>query len=388
MLKQNQPPSSRRQPATPEAGGFVSEPGTLIVEDFSLKHGFVQIPRIVLYARNLSRHAKMLYAVLLGYAWQEQRCFPGYARLCEDLQASENSVRTYMRELEAANLLRQHRRGLGRTNLYLLPDLRTSKIEVQEPQLARTSKSEVLEPQDSQAQEPQDSQDIIETVEEDSEEKETDISNIRKAHPKKSKERGRAQPLEDAQPSSSASTRGVEAVGDVLARRAGGRARSRPRPEAESEEYQRIQAWIADRAREFYDTAPLKSSTTRAWNLFQRSGLPIDVFESKIFQARALTQEATARITKTAVDPHVGARRKSKMAYFFAALEDQAGLRDEEKVEPAAEGSASPIGPAAGSKQGAGKATQPPKTPPRGKSEGRSKRTPDSTGPYSAFVKS
>jgi len=213
-------------------------------------------------------------------------------------------------------------------------------------------------------------------------------SNIRKAHPKKSGGQGRDQSPEDAQAPSPTPTQGVEAVGDVLARRAGGRARSRPRPEAESEEYQRIQAWIADRAREFYDTAPLKSSTTRAWNLFQRSELPIDVFESKIFQARALTQEATARITKTAVDPQMGARRKSKMAYFFAALEDQAGLKDEGEEEPTAEGSASPIGPAAGSQQGAGKAAQPPRTPPRGKSEGRGRRTPDSTGPYSAFVKS
>jgi len=212
-------------------------------------------------------------------------------------------------------------------------------------------------------------------------------SNIRKAHLKKSGGQGRDQSPEDAQAPTPAPTQGVEAVGDVLARRAGERSRSRPRPEAESEEYQRIQAWIADRAREFYDTATLKSSTTRAWNLFQRCGLPIDVFESKIFQARALTQEATGRITKTAVDPQMGARRKSKMAYFFAALEDQAGLRDGPAGESAPSGGSTGA-PAVGSKQGAGKGTRPPKTTPRGTSGGRGKRTPDSTGPYSAFVKS
>ncbi|HEU5200695.1 MAG TPA: helix-turn-helix domain-containing protein, partial [Ktedonobacterales bacterium] len=69
------------------------EPNTLIIEDLSLYHGFVQLPKLVLYARNLSRDAKLLYAVLLGYAWQEQRCFPGYTRLCDDLDASENAVR-------------------------------------------------------------------------------------------------------------------------------------------------------------------------------------------------------------------------------------------------------------------------------------------------------
>lgn len=108
------------------------EPNTLILEDRSLRLGFLQLPKQVLYARNLSRDAKLLYAILLGYAWQEDRCFPGYHRLCLDMQASENMVRKYMRELEAVGLLSQRRRGLGKTNIYYLHDLRTSKIEVLE----------------------------------------------------------------------------------------------------------------------------------------------------------------------------------------------------------------------------------------------------------------
>lgn len=56
-----------------------------------------------------TRDAKLLYAVLLGYAWQEQRCFPGYQRLCADLEASENAIRKWMRELEDAQLISQRR---------------------------------------------------------------------------------------------------------------------------------------------------------------------------------------------------------------------------------------------------------------------------------------
>jgi hypothetical protein len=63
------------------------EPDTMLIEDVALPRGFVQLPKAVLYARHLSRDAKLLYAVLLGYAWQEQRCFPGYQRLCADLAA-------------------------------------------------------------------------------------------------------------------------------------------------------------------------------------------------------------------------------------------------------------------------------------------------------------
>jgi hypothetical protein len=126
--------------ATPE---FSPEADTLVVEDQSLRYGFVQLPKQVLRARNLSRDAKLLYAVLLGYAWEEGRCFPGYARLCADMGASENAVRKYMRELQEVRLLSQKRRGLGKTNLYRLHDLRAAHLEVQEPQMSRTAQSEV-----------------------------------------------------------------------------------------------------------------------------------------------------------------------------------------------------------------------------------------------------
>ena len=109
--------------------GEDQEPNTLLIEDTTLYHGFVLLPKLVLYARNLSRDAKLLYAVLLGYAWQEQRCWPGYTRLCADLDASENAVRKWMRELEAVHILSQRRRGLGLSNLYTLHDLRTAQNE-------------------------------------------------------------------------------------------------------------------------------------------------------------------------------------------------------------------------------------------------------------------
>jgi DNA-binding transcriptional regulator YhcF (GntR family) len=112
---------------------FKGDPNTLIVEDESLRYGFIQLPRQLLYARNLSYAAKLLYAVLLGYAWQEGSCFPGYRRLCLDMQANEKTVRRYMRELESIRLLSQKRRGQGKTNIYVLHDLRTVKFTVQEP---------------------------------------------------------------------------------------------------------------------------------------------------------------------------------------------------------------------------------------------------------------
>lgn len=131
-------------------------------------------------------------------------------------------------------------------------------------------------------------------------------------------------------------------MGNVLLRREGRPARSRPRPEVGDEEYQRIQALIIDRAREFNDTAPIKSSTTRAWNLYERSGLSIGAFEERIYQARALTQEAAARISKTVEDSEYGVKRKSRMPYFFAVLEDHLGLADPDKKRTSPRRSAPP----------------------------------------------
>jgi hypothetical protein len=259
------------------------EPNTLVIDDQYLRYGFIQLPKQILYARNLSRDAKMLFAVLLGYAWQERRCFPGYGRLCDDMQASENVVRKYMRELEAMGLLRQKRRGLGKTNIYTLCDLRTSRIEVQEPQESenkesadlRTADTEVQEPRESEVAEHRKSEGEIETVEVETDEEETDTSNIRMALPSMKNQ--------------------VEY----------------------DEDRQTILEYVEDLAREFRDKASLKSSTTRATNLYRQSGLSLDDFIGKLQEARAITKERSASIRSK----EEGSSSKHKMAYFFACLE-------------------------------------------------------------------
>ncbi len=294
---------------SPEAEAYRPEPDTLLLEDQTLRYGFVQLPKQILYARNLSRDAKLLYAVLLGYAWQEGRCFPGYHRLCEDMGASENMVRKYMRELEAVNLLRQKRRGLGKTNIYTLRDLRTSKIEVQEPQEAA-----VQERRKSAAPDPAKSAGEIETVEKESEE--VDPSNFRKVTPQQ--KRGRPTgPLPTPGPATNGSAtesghspRGTGNAGRVY-----------------DEARRQLLIFVQDLAREFNDEASLRSSTSRLANLYHQSGLPLDDFIEHLYAARSVTQERAAAIRTPA---GTGAERwkKNKMRYFFAVLADQLGLRE------------------------------------------------------------
>src|SRR3954454_3746414 len=79
------------------------------------RHGFTQVPNVILTKKELSVGAKLAYAMLLKYAWADEACFPGQARLAEDMGSGERSVRRYLEELERAQFLEITQRGLGKT---------------------------------------------------------------------------------------------------------------------------------------------------------------------------------------------------------------------------------------------------------------------------------
>ena len=102
------------------ATAAIPDAGHIVAPDALAPRGFVQLPRAVLFHPDLSDGAKVLFGALLHYAWQEGSCFPGQARLADDLGVTERTIRNRIRELEAAGVLRVKQRGLGKTNLYLL----------------------------------------------------------------------------------------------------------------------------------------------------------------------------------------------------------------------------------------------------------------------------
>jgi hypothetical protein len=92
----------------------------IVGADLATRHGFTQVPNFILTNPVISVGAKLAYAMLLKYAWQDDACFPGQVKLAEDMGATDRSVRTYLKELEGAELLEIKQRGLGKTNLYRL----------------------------------------------------------------------------------------------------------------------------------------------------------------------------------------------------------------------------------------------------------------------------
>ena len=84
------------------------------------QRGFTQVPNHVLRSDKVSPGAKLAYAMLLSYAWQNDFCFPGQERLAKDMGAGVRSVVRYIQELEKEQFVVIRKRGQGRSNLYEL----------------------------------------------------------------------------------------------------------------------------------------------------------------------------------------------------------------------------------------------------------------------------
>jgi hypothetical protein len=85
------------------------------------KASYTQVSTAILRDRGLSAGARLLYALLLSYAWQEGICFPDEATLSADMAMGVRQVRRYRDELLVAGLLVVRRRGQGKSNLYAFP---------------------------------------------------------------------------------------------------------------------------------------------------------------------------------------------------------------------------------------------------------------------------
>jgi hypothetical protein len=107
----------------------------------------------------------------------------------------------------------------------------------------------------------------------------------------------------------------------------------RGRAAADPEERERLRAFLDDFARELGDEAPLSSTITRTLNIFTAATVPPERWSDLLYQARGLTQEHTAQIRKTANADGDQFRRKNKMPYFLATLEQLVGLRPDGRDE-------------------------------------------------------
>ncbi len=102
---------------------------TIVILNDALKHGFTQLPNYVLKDKHLSFGARLTYAVLLSYAWQEESCFPGQERIAIDLGTSERSIRRFLVELKDRGFIDWKQQGLNKPNIYYILDYKPLKFE-------------------------------------------------------------------------------------------------------------------------------------------------------------------------------------------------------------------------------------------------------------------
>lgn len=107
----------------------VLEKHTIVVLNQALKRGFTQLPNYVLRDKDLSFGARLAFAVLLSYAWQQDSCFPGQGKMAEDLGTHERSVRRYLQELKDRGYIDWKQRGLNRTNVYYILDYQPLRLD-------------------------------------------------------------------------------------------------------------------------------------------------------------------------------------------------------------------------------------------------------------------
>ena len=64
--------------------------------------GYTMVPNHVLVSDRISPGAKLAYAMLLKYAWQNDYCFPGQERLASDMGVTRQSAKPTSRSYSAA----------------------------------------------------------------------------------------------------------------------------------------------------------------------------------------------------------------------------------------------------------------------------------------------
>jgi len=89
--------------------------------DLVSQKGYTLVPNYILLMEGLSPYAKLIYSVLLSYAWGDKRAaFPGQERLAKDCGMGIATVKRYLKELVERECLTVIWRGQGLTNIYIL----------------------------------------------------------------------------------------------------------------------------------------------------------------------------------------------------------------------------------------------------------------------------
>lgn len=352
--------------------------------DQILQAGFTSVPNLVLnhYAELGITPAEMMFIIhMWQFRWTERDPYPSLATIADRMDVSWRQAHRYAKSLEQKGFLTiKSRQEPGRgqvTSEYDFEPLLKAVLELDKLDTSGDGNTSIGNAGSPSASPISGSNakstplttmtgggvtDLTEapltqvsdeeyTRQEYKKEKDLNPSNIREAKSpeyekvasdtrSKSYERPNTFTIKETKPRDvPTGSKGFSSIGETLTR-----ANLRLPPKPYGEERQVIMYYIARFAKEFNDHASLKTSTTRAYHLFERSGLALGSFIGRMYEAQAITKESAARVPKKRNQPSAqsntamgsgqkGRPAKNQMAYWFSVLEDRLGLRKGERGE-------------------------------------------------------
>src|SRR5919204_5950159 len=91
----------------------------VVIENEMLRAGFAALPYVVLRDVKLSIGARLTYAVLLSYAWQDDSTFVGQTKMAKDMGISERQLQRYLYELRDLKYIEISREDRRYNNTYI-----------------------------------------------------------------------------------------------------------------------------------------------------------------------------------------------------------------------------------------------------------------------------
>lgn len=117
---------------------MATEYSKIRIEDPILQKPFALIPGAVLERSDLSQGAKLAFAMLVFYQ-HKYGGYPGHEQMGNDLGVRRETISTYLRDLQKANLVTVERPGLGKTNVYTVKSLSPDVSSTARPDVSSTA---------------------------------------------------------------------------------------------------------------------------------------------------------------------------------------------------------------------------------------------------------
>ena len=97
----------------------------IVIENEMLRAGFAAMPYLILRDTRLSVGARLTYAVLLSYAWQDDSTFAGQETMAKALGVSRAQLQRYLYELRDVKYIEISREDKRYNNTYIIKEVRT-----------------------------------------------------------------------------------------------------------------------------------------------------------------------------------------------------------------------------------------------------------------------